>query len=95
MTFYVPLPEFPGGCPPIWYVVEGRVVQGGSPEAKARHFSNPSRPVILFDAPTEAVRSYGGFYADMFGGWAECEGPARKLEGTEYDRLVRGLRRSV
>lgn len=95
MTFYIPLPEFPGGCPPIWFVVEGRLAQGGTPEANTRHLSNPNRPVLLFDGPPEAVAKYGGFYTDMFGGWAEIEGPARKLEGTEYDRLVRKAGRRV
>ncbi len=91
--FYVELPADEGGSTALApAVIEGRIVQGGTPEANERHFTNPARQVLLFDAPAEVGCKYGGMYTDAYGGYAEVAGPARLLDRGEYDTIVTAIR---
>jgi len=72
-------------------VIEGRMVQGGTPEACSRYLSNPARPALLIDGPAEIAGRWTGVYADAYGGFAEVEGPARMLSRAEYDELIASL----
>ena len=85
--FYVELPgdEYGNTALPR-AVIEGWIVQGGTPEAG--YFSNPGRKALLFTAPAEITRTHDGVYVDAYGGWAEVEGPARMLSDEEYAALV-------
>lgn len=88
--FYVELPADEGGNTALHpAVIEGRIVQGGTPEAG--YFSNPDRKALLFTAPAEIAR-HEGMYTDAYGGYAEVEGPARMLSHDEYTALVESLR---
>ena len=88
-AFYVELPADDDGNTALpLAVIEGRIVQGGTPEAG--HFSNPARKALLFAAPPEVAR-HGGIYVDAYGGYAEVAGPARMLSREEYDALIESI----
>ena len=86
-AFYIELPadEYGNTALPK-AVIEGAIVQGGTPEAG--HFSNPARKALLFTAPAELARKHGGVYVDAYGGYAETEGPARMLTREEWEALM-------
>lgn len=88
--FYIELPgDEDGNTAMHRAVIEGRIVQGGTPEAG--FFSDPAKKALLFTAP-EYARSHGGMYVDQYGGYAEVEGPARMLSDEEYDALLESAR---
>lgn len=66
-------------------VIEGRIVQGGP---DAHPFTNPARKALLFTAPAELAAQWPGMYTDLYGGYAEVEGPARMLTRDEWRHLV-------
>lgn len=89
--FYVELPADEDGNTSMHpAVIEGRIVQGGTPEAGS--FSNPARKALLFTAPPELAGRYGGMYVDAYNGYAEVEGPARMLTREEYAALIESIR---
>ena len=89
--FYIELPMEEDGCTAIRpAVIEGMIVQGGTPEAGA--FDNPAREALLFSAPAEIASRHSGMYTDAFGGYAEVEGPARLLTPEEYEALIREVK---
>lgn len=91
MAFYIELPGDEGGNTALpWAVIEGRLVQGGTPEAG--HFSNPGRQALLFDGPAEITRHWPGMYTDAYGGYAEVDGPARMLSREQWTALVASQR---
>ena len=71
-------------------VIEGRIVQGGTPEAGS--FSNPDRKALLFSGPAEIASHWPGMYVDAYGGYAEVDGPARMLTRSEYNYIIAKLR---
>jgi hypothetical protein len=87
--FYIELPadKYGNVSLPV-AVIQGRIVQGGTPEASERHFTNPDRQVLLFDAPAEITSRWAGVYTDAYGGYAETEGPARMLTRMEYHHII-------
>lgn len=89
--FFIEIPDKDGNLAMKPAVVQGRIVQGGTPAASAAHCGNPARKVILFDGPPEFTARYGqAAYADYCPGWAEVKGPARMLAREEHDAIVRG-----
>ena len=54
----------------------------------------PGRELLMPVAPPEvAARWRDGWPKDMYGGWAECGGPARMLTYEEWASLVASLAR--
>lgn len=88
--FYIELPGDEYGSTAIRpAVIEGRIVQGGTPEAG--YFSNPDRKALLFAGPPEIAQTWDGMYVDAYGGYAETEGPARLLSRDEYRALIASI----
>lgn len=87
--FYLELPDPDGNTALPLGVYEGRIVQGGSPEA--RSFSNPARQVLLFDGVPETATGWNGMYTDAYSGYTEVAGPVRTLTRNEYDALLKSL----
>lgn len=79
--FYVELPADDQGNVALPHaVMEGRMVP----------HDVPGRVRFLIVAPPEVV-PWSGYRADMWGGYAEVEGPARMLTREEHAALIKGL----
>lgn len=89
MTFLIELPDEDGNTSMSPSVIDGRIVQG-SPDTKPH--DNPDRQVLLIYGPPEiASRHAPGMYTDSYCGFAEVPGPARMLDRSEYDAIIRSL----
>ncbi len=93
VAFYIELPgdEYGNTAMPT-AVVEARLVHGVPDEWPGK---NPDRPGMIAIAPPKFVDTWGRWYEDGYGGWAEVEGPARILTRDEYEALLESVLRAA
>ena len=83
--FYIELPaDKYGNTGRARAVVEASVIQDG-----------PHQRMIPVAPPHFTGKWPGGWYTDIYGGYAEVEGPARMLSDDEYDALIKQVRETA